>query len=73
VRVGVLSGPGHCTKKHRYPGRRKSSAMMAASRGGSDAAALVGGDNSFLSVQLNLPNHVGTSSNVRCCLVVKLA
>jgi len=47
--------------------------MMAASRGGSDAAALVGGDNSFLSVQLNLPNHVGTSSNVRCCLVVKLA
>ena len=72
VRVGVLSGPGHCTNKHRYPGRTKSSLVMAASRGGNDAASLIGSDRGLLAVQLNLPHHVGTSSNVRCYLSIYL-
>ena len=66
MRVGVLSGPGHCTKNRRRYGRTKSSAAAAASisHRGHDTSAADDSDSRLPGYQLNLPRQDGTEYNV---------
>ena len=73
VRVGVLSGPGHCTKSSRRYGQRKSSVRSASvaesvvHSSGRDSAPALGRDNRFLAVQFDVPRQVGPGHRVRRC------
>jgi len=67
IRVGVLSGPGYCTKSrhrrtHKNASRAASSSSLADnSHGDNSAAAGPVRDSSF---RLNMPIQVGYTSNV---------
>jgi len=71
VRVGVLSGPGRCTKSRHYRYRHnKPSPKASDSHQTSDTAAAVANDNGLLAVPVMLPNQVGSASSVRKHFVV---
>ena len=72
VRVGVLSGPGHCAKGRRGHRRRNSSSLAHISHGddgdsavAAAAAAAAADSRKGILVQFNLPHHVSSTSNVQ--------
>jgi len=72
VRVGVLSGPGHCAKSHHHRRRNSSSLVHISQCSNSDSAdanAAAADRRKSLLVQFNLPDHLSSTSNVQssCC------
>jgi len=70
VRVGVLSGPGYCAKSRHHNRKTKSSETVAVLSHRHAGAAAAFSDNRLLPVQIKLPDHLGSTSNVRWCLPV---